>query len=131
MVGESSTDAEIYAMSETSKDVIYLRNMLQDMGQTQNDPTVMHADNESAIAVSNFGKRKRTRHLDQRHLAILDRVENELITLNQVAGDKNMADALTKPIVGRRFNEFTSWILGESDSGNEDDPTSVQRGVLE
>eukprot|EP00965_Chrysotila_dentata_P198156 6178621-Pleurochrysis_carterae.AAC.1 len=47
-VALSSCEAEIIAASEAAKEAVYLRALLQELGE-QSDATPLHLDNKSAI----------------------------------------------------------------------------------
>eukprot|EP00965_Chrysotila_dentata_P032602 1086462-Pleurochrysis_carterae.AAC.1 len=48
-VALSSCEAEIIAASEATKEAVYLRSLLADLGQTAPEPTAISMDNKSAI----------------------------------------------------------------------------------
>eukprot|EP00965_Chrysotila_dentata_P073544 2429270-Pleurochrysis_carterae.AAC.1 len=48
-VALSSCEAEIIAASEATKEAIYLRSLLADLGLPASEPTAISTDNKSAI----------------------------------------------------------------------------------
>jgi hypothetical protein len=52
MVTLSSTEAEVYAAIECTKDIIFFRDLLKEIGYEQLAPTTLHVDNKSAIVLS-------------------------------------------------------------------------------
>jgi hypothetical protein len=67
-VSTSSCQAEYQAISETVKETIFLRQLLEDLGHQVSDPTDIFADNQGAIHLSrNPGNHKRTKHIHVRH----------------------------------------------------------------
>ena len=53
----------------------------------------MFADNSGAVLMADAAQpTKRTRHIDIRHFALLDWVENDLIALEKVATTENISD---------------------------------------
>ena len=47
----SSTEAEVHAAIECTKDIIYFRDLLKEMGYPQLSPTRLYLDNKSAITL--------------------------------------------------------------------------------
>ncbi len=53
MVTLSSTEAETYAAVEATKDIVYFRAILEELGFPQLQPTPLYVDNKSLITVAN------------------------------------------------------------------------------
>ncbi|KAL0290736.1 UNVERIFIED_CONTAM: Retrovirus-related Pol polyprotein from transposon RE2 [Sesamum angustifolium] len=51
-VAQSSAEAEYIAAAATSNQAIWLRRILEDMGEKQEEPTTIYCDNKSAIAIT-------------------------------------------------------------------------------
>jgi hypothetical protein len=70
-VALSSTEVEYIAAahaSDTTKEVIWLRRLLTDLGLDLDSPTTLHVDNQSAIATArNPEFHDRTKHIEIRH----------------------------------------------------------------
>ena len=76
-VALSSCEAEIVAASEASKEAISLRGLLDDLGFGDSEPTRLHVDNQSAIAVAyNPEHHSRMKHVERRHYFVRECVEN-------------------------------------------------------
>ncbi|KAL0350181.1 UNVERIFIED_CONTAM: Retrovirus-related Pol polyprotein from transposon RE2 [Sesamum radiatum] len=64
-VAQSSAEAEYIAAAATSNQAIWLRRILEDMGEKQEEPTTIYCDNKSAIAITkNPVQHSRTKHID-------------------------------------------------------------------
>jgi len=95
----SSTEAEFYAAVSASKQALYLRSVLHELGFPQPDPTPLFCDNQSAINMINARvPTDRSRHILIQYFAIQDWKEDGLITLCHIPGVINPADDLTKPL---------------------------------
>ncbi|GJZ18102.1 hypothetical protein Tco_0554225 [Tanacetum coccineum] len=67
--------------------------------------TKIHIDNESTICiVKNPVYHSKTKHIEIRHHFIRDCYEKKLINVEKIHTDLNVADLLTKPFDGPRFN---------------------------
>jgi len=106
-VALSSTEAEYLSATDTSKQAIYHRNFLDEIGITQNDPTVIQADNQGAIAISkNPCKHERTKHFDIRHHFVREKVLSGEVSLKYCPTTEMVADILTKALPRIKFEKF-------------------------
>eukprot|EP00965_Chrysotila_dentata_P079422 2618698-Pleurochrysis_carterae.AAC.1 len=81
-VALSSCEAEIIAASEATKEAIYLRSLLADLGLPATKPTAISMDNKSAIDLAyNPEHHQRSKHIDRRHFFVRERVETHDITI--------------------------------------------------
>ncbi|GJY73204.1 putative ribonuclease H-like domain-containing protein [Tanacetum coccineum] len=94
--------------------------------------TKIHIDNESTICiVKNPVYHSKTKHIEIRHHFIRDCYEKKLISVEKIHTDLNVADLLTKPFDGPRFNYLVVSIEEEPEvqgRKSQDDPldSSVQ-----
>lgn len=100
----SSTEAEYVALSETCREMIWLKKILRDFGIRNKQPTILNTDNQSAMKLTwseNFSDK--TKHIDlKHHYAKLMHQEGK-INLQYVPTEHNIADLLTKPLEGIRI----------------------------
>ena len=102
-VALSSTEAEYMSACSAAQEAVYLRVLLEDLKHPQNGPTVLHQDNQGAIALgSDFISNKRTKHIDIKYHFIREKVEEGVIKLQYTPTIDMVADCLTKP-VGRQI----------------------------
>ncbi|GJS99820.1 hypothetical protein Tco_0820990, partial [Tanacetum coccineum] len=84
--------------------VLWVQNQLLDYGFNFMN-TKIHIDNESTICiVKNPVYHSKTKHIEIRHHFIRDCYEKKLISVEKIHTDLNVADLLTKPFDGPRFN---------------------------
>lgn len=111
---KSSCEAELVGISDSSGQVIWVRNFLVGQGYTVG-PAVIHHDNTSAIALLNNGKSTsdKTRHIAIRYFYIKDRIDSKEIKLQYLQTGEMIADILTKPLQGNLFmklrNDLLNW----------------------
>ena len=115
----SSCEAEIVALSEAAKDVVYHRKFFNGLGEDETDPTPLRTDSKSARDVSyNPEQHHRMKHVLRRHFYVRDMVEAFELTVPYVPTDENVADFLTKPYKSApKFFEMRSKIMNEPASG--------------
>ncbi len=95
------------ASANATKEAIWLRVLLEDMGFTQTTATVIHADNQGAIALShNPVGHSRAKHIDIRHHFIRERIQNSEIRLEYCSTKDMLADIFTKQLPREQFQRF-------------------------
>lgn len=100
-VAASSMEAEYVAGAEATKDVIWLRSLLRELGLNMDDATVLHVDNQSAIRLAhNPNSHAKSKHIDIKHHLIREQVEFRHIEIEYIETAKQRADGLTKPLSG-------------------------------
>ncbi len=98
-VSVSSTEAELYAESAATQDVLFERNMMEEMiGKKPEKPSIIRGDNMGAIFLaSNLAVNQRTKHVDIRTRFITDHVEkNKDVKFIFIRSEDNCADAGSK-----------------------------------
>ncbi|GJV58486.1 putative ribonuclease H-like domain-containing protein [Tanacetum coccineum] len=116
IVATSTTEAEYVAAAHCCGQVLWVQNQLLDYGFNFMN-TKIHIDNESTICiVKNPVYHSKTKHIEIRHHFIRDCYEKKLISVEKIHTDLNVADLLTKPFDGPRFNYLvvsigTTWLI--------------------
>ncbi|GJU90846.1 putative ribonuclease H-like domain-containing protein [Tanacetum coccineum] len=104
IVATSTTEAEYVAAANCRGQVLWVQNQLLDYGFNFMN-TKIHIDNESTICiVKNPVYHSKTKHFEICHHFIRDCYEKKLISMEKIHTDLNVADLLTKPFDGPRFN---------------------------
>ncbi|KAI3769398.1 hypothetical protein L6452_00500 [Arctium lappa] len=106
VVSLSSTEAEYRAMASTSKEIIWLRWLLADMGVFLPHPTPMYCDNRSAIQIThNSVFHERTKHIEVDCHFTRHHLKRGTLSLSFVSSTLQLADFFTKshPISRFRF----------------------------
>ena len=111
-VALSSTEAEYMAITSSTQEAIFLRNILQDLGFEQTGP-----DNQSCIAMTlNPLKPRRTKHMDIRHHFVRDATNRGEVKASYLPTDKMPADCLTKPATAAKLKNFIDVIMASRKS---------------
>ena len=101
MVALSSTEAETYALSEATKEAIFLKEFCKEIGELNDDtpPIKIYEDNTSCIAiVTNPIAHARSKHFAVRSAFIRDMIDNKKIEIIWCPTDLMIADILTKAL---------------------------------
>ena len=97
----SSCHAEIGAMDECTKTLLYIRNILDDLNLLLNftdGPIPLYNDNQSAIKWSSHMTQKATRYIQIKENAVREEVQSGFISPIHIAGKQNLADLFTKEL---------------------------------
>ena len=110
----SSCEAEIYALSEGAKDLVYFRKLLTGLGVPPKGPSACATDNQGARDLSyNPEHHKRSKHIARRHFYVRDMVEAMELTVPYVRTDDNVSDMLTKQLQSARFHTLRAIMMNE------------------
>lgn len=106
-VALSTAEAEFMAVTEGTKEAIWLRQLLMDIGFEQKEATVMRVDNLSAIRLlQNPEFHHRTKHIDVRLFFVRELYRKGKIELEHVASKDQLADVFTKPLAKPIFESI-------------------------
>ena len=110
----SSCESEIIALSEASKDVVYLRKLIGGLCPSAVvDPSVLATDNMGARDLSyNSQHHDKSKHVQRRHFYVRDMVEDMQLTVPFVPTDDNVADIFTKVLKPKRFITLRNLLMG-------------------
>jgi hypothetical protein len=111
----SSTEAELYAACEATKDIVYFRELLNELGYPQLCPTPLYVDNKSLITLAQkfSGNHKRCKHFLARINYMIEQVNRHIVKLEHVQGEVLQADLLTKPKERPGFEANRKLMLGD------------------
>ena len=92
-------EAEYAALSQATREAIWLRFLLRELGFAQDNPATVHCDNHAAIEISKDSKyHSRAKHIDIKFHHVRDRVETGEIVIPYVPTRDNFADVFTKAL---------------------------------
>lgn len=110
-VALSSTEAEYVAISDTCKDICFMKNFMIDiLGNCNDINTTLYNDNQSAHKLLECKEysHKRTKHIDIRYHYVKDLISNKLITVKYMPTEAMCADILTKPLGATKHKKFVT-----------------------
>lgn len=111
-VALSTCEAELYAEAAAIQEVLWLRGILKELGLRMNTGSIVHGDNQSAIAVSKNGiKGERTKHVDIKYHFITETVESGDVILKWIPTADMQADIFTKALSAPLFNHFRKQLM--------------------
>ena len=84
-VALSSMEAEYMAATEATKEAIWLRTFMIELGMDVSGETFILCDNQGAMELAkNPGYHSRSKHIDIRHHFIREAVENKIVTMKYI-----------------------------------------------
>jgi len=95
-VALSSTKAEYIALAEACQEAVWLRNLLEDFNEKQEQPTTIFENNQSCIKL--VYKDKRTKHVGTKYNYVKDLSGTNVTRYEYCPTEVMIADLLTKPL---------------------------------
>ena len=100
----SIREAEYMTTSHYTKEVVWLRQLLADVGYVQERPTsIMYDNQECTTLVKNPTHHSYTKHINVQHQFIKEKLENQDICLKYCPTEDMIADVLIKPLAKDRI----------------------------
>lgn len=114
-VALSTMEAEYMALANTTREVIWLRQLASELGLDTSQPTPINVDNQSAIKFANNPVfHTRSKHIDIRHHFVRGRLISNEVRLIHCASEDNLADTLTKALSRSKFESLRDTIFGSA-----------------
>ncbi len=113
----SSTESEYVAFCEATREVIWLRRLLADMGFPQNGPTIIYEDNTSTIQMLKGAyNHKASKHVNPRYHFSKSAIVDGEVSVEHLVTTEMESDMLTKPLPTESHWRFTIKVLNGLDS---------------
>jgi hypothetical protein len=114
-VAMSTAEAEYVALGAVTKQVLWLRQMLNELGFPQTSSTLVLGDNDAAnLTAKNNTHHTRMKHIDINHHFIREHVDNKNIAVRWVPTHHQQADILTKALGRNLFTPLREMMMGRS-----------------
>ena len=111
-VALSTAEAEYMAVSDASRECVWLRRILKELGYEQ-QVTVIWEDNQACVGLTrNDIYHERSKHIDLRYHFIREQITAGTITVQYVPTDRMIADVLTKPLARVALQRLRGKLLG-------------------
>ncbi len=112
-VALSSTEAEFMAACDAVKMSLYICSILWYLNIPQEAATITYKENDACIAMANAQKpTPHTCHMDIKYFALCDWVEQDLLILERIDTNINLANPFTKTLQRASFHHHVDFILG-------------------
>jgi hypothetical protein len=92
-------------LADASKDIVYLRNLLSELGLQHVEPTTLFSNNQSCIKIAlNLVFHARTKHIEIQYHFIREKIKSKEVDVDYIPIYVQHADFLTKPLSYRPFS---------------------------
>jgi hypothetical protein len=106
-ISTSTAEAEYIALSNATKEAIFLRHLLSEFANAEYGPVVIYEDNQAALAIAkNPVLHSKTKHIDVCYHFTREAVSSGQIRLDYCNTKAMTADILTKPVGKLQFEKF-------------------------
>ena len=128
----SSTEGELLALAECTRQTVWTRGFLDEVGHPQQAPTTIYSDSQSAIAMVKQGNSTtRANHLVKVYNYLCQEVTAGNVALQYITAEDQVADILTKPLAAEVSLTFAHKLKYGFDgvepaSGNVSDPHQLR-----
>lgn len=107
IIALSSTEAEYIALTDTCKEMIWLKRLAAGLNVDIPMQTTIYTDSQSSISMINNQKfSNRTKHIDTKFHFVQEQVNNGTMRLKYVSTEDNVADMMTKPLGSIRMKKL-------------------------
>jgi hypothetical protein len=95
----STCEAELVALSAAIQSILWIRRLLDDLGLSQTEPTIVYEDNAAALSLAvDYRFSNRTKHVDIKGMFIHEHITSGEVAPIKIASTDNMADIFTKSL---------------------------------
>lgn len=106
-IAKSSTEAEYIALSESVTEIIFIKNLANELFVNVPLPIKMFEDNSGAVIIANYGNlTRKSRHISIQYHFVHDNVNKKVISVIKCDSQSNVADILTKPLCKAIFEKM-------------------------
>ncbi|KAL5577180.1 hypothetical protein UlMin_018879 [Ulmus minor] len=107
VVSRSSTESEYRAVANTVAELIWLISLLSELHITSSSLPMVYCDNLSATYLTaNPILHARTKHVEVDHHFIREKVQENILGVEHVPAEEQIADIFTKPLSSQLFTSF-------------------------
>ena len=111
VVAQNTAESELIAINLAAKEAIYLRRILVELNQYNQEKFPIWTDNTAAKAISeNAIYHDKSKHIDTKYYYIRDLINKGLLDLNWISTNNQIADGLTKPLDRIKLSRFIDMI---------------------
>eukprot|EP00253_Pinus_taeda_P032513 PITA_32513 len=108
----SPTEAEYRGAVEASKEALWLRQILSELGFEQQHPTTLWCDNQSAIQLCKDPvQHQRSKHIEHHMHFIRKLIHDHVLEVQYCSTDDQVADIFTKALTEAKFTKLR-YMLG-------------------
>lgn len=105
MVSRSSAESEYRSMAQSACEVMWISQLLSEVGIKTSSPATLWCDNQAAMHIaSNPVFHERTKHIEIDCHFVREKIQQGLISTEYVKTGEQLGDIFTKPLNGVRID---------------------------
>ena len=113
IIAQSSTEAEYYGLAEASRELLWIRNFLLEIEQSQVHVKTIYQDNTTTIKIATTETvTDRSKHIDVKYHFVKSLCFDGLINVEYMATADMVADIFTKVLLDGTFSRHAKRLLG-------------------
>jgi hypothetical protein len=113
IIAQSSTEAEYYGLAEASRELLWIRNFLLEIDQSQVQVKTIYQDNTTTIKIATTETvTDRSKHIDVKYHFVKSLCFDGLINVEYMATADMVADIFTKVLLDGTFSRHAKRLLG-------------------
>jgi hypothetical protein len=107
VASQSTMEAEYVALSEVLKEVLFVRQLMEEIGFGQKNATCIYEDNNACISLAKDPVfRDRAKHIAVRFHLIRNELANGSVEIKWIDTKNQIADGLTKPVSEEKLKQL-------------------------
>lgn len=107
VVSRSSAEAEYRSLANCVAELLWLQQLLKEVGISSSKLPVIWCDNSAAVSVAeNPTQNAKMKHVEIDHQFVREKIHAGLLQVNFIPSEQQIADVLTKPITPKMFSAF-------------------------
>ncbi|GJX34540.1 retrovirus-related pol polyprotein from transposon TNT 1-94 [Tanacetum coccineum] len=103
VVAMSTTEAEYVAAAQASKEAVWLKMLLEELGHEQDNITLFCVNQSTLYLARNPAFHSKTKHIRVQYHFVREKVEEGTVDMQKIHTDDNVADYMTKAINCDKF----------------------------
>ena len=113
IIAQSSTEAEYYGLAEASRELLWIKNFLIEIEQSQVQVRTIYQDNTTTIKLATADAvTDRSKHIDVKYHFVKSLCSEGLINVEYLATAHMVADIFTKALLDGIFHKHATRLLG-------------------
>jgi len=105
----STCEAEFISMTKLLQELLYFKQLINEILEKSINSMIIHSDNKSAITLATHSvDHGRSKHIDIKLHFIREHVKNNALQLQYLNSENQTADIFTKPLSREKFNKHKS-----------------------
>ena len=112
LIAQSSTEAELYALAEACRELLWIRSFLSELNLSITCDTIFQDNTTTINMVKQDGMSERSKHIDVKFNFVKRLVKQKLVVCQHIATKHMVADVFTKDLPDEDFGGHSDTVLG-------------------